>query len=75
MTEERSRVLWSALGSPTRPGVYDWDGYLVHVEQVHIDAAEGNPEAICYLTSSSESSGLKTCRINSVEQPDPLADR
>ena len=46
MTEERSRVLWSALGSPTQPGIYDWDGYLVHVEQTHIDAAEGNPDAI-----------------------------
>ena len=70
MTEERSRVLWSALGCPTQPGIYDWNGYLVHVEQPHVDAAEGNPDAICYLTAA-DTPGPMTCTINSVELPEP----
>lgn len=70
MTERRFRVLWGALGSPTKPGIYDWDGCPLHVTQVHIDAAEANPDAICYVTTSIPSSGPTMCSINSVEQPD-----
>ena len=70
MTERRFRLLWGALGSPTKPGIYDWDGCPLHVTQLHIDAAEGNPDAICYVTTSIPSSGPATCSINSVEQPD-----
>jgi len=44
-----AKIRWSDLGCPKVPGPY-WDnavGRVVTVKQVNIDAAGGNPSAIC----------------------------
>ena len=43
---ETFNILWRDIGCPIEPGTYSFAGNNIRVQQIHIDAAAGNPEAV-----------------------------
>jgi len=59
-------VQWRELGCPSAPGTYECDGKPVRVRQVNIDAAIGNPDAICHVVVFQPRSGPPQYSIGAV---------
>jgi hypothetical protein len=50
---ETFNILWRDIGCPMEPGTYTYAGKPIRVGRRHIDAAQGNPDAVfCVLDIS-----------------------
>ena len=44
-------IRWGDLGCPTTPGNYEYQGKMIAVKQLHIDTADGDPDAVFSVLS------------------------
>jgi hypothetical protein len=70
MTEHRFKIRWGALGCPTTPGEYNYEGRLIRVQQWQIDAADNNADAVFTVICSTPLSGPETCVLGAIDRPD-----
>jgi hypothetical protein len=67
MTDKRFKIRWNDLGCPTEPGNYEYQGNLVKVTRGNIEAAGGNPDAICTLICFTPISGPSSWVLGSID--------
>jgi hypothetical protein len=60
-------VRWGDLCCPKEPGIYDYGGLSVRVNRMHIEVAEGDPEAVFSLTCFDPGDGTVMCTLGAID--------
>ena len=59
---------WYELRCPTEPGTVVWNGKVLHVRQLHIDAAKDEPHATFEVTRSRGAAGEFIYRLEDIRK-------
>jgi hypothetical protein len=69
---ERLKIRWNDIGSPTEPGLYDYQGQPVRVARTHIEAAKQEDNPICVMVRIRPFVGRESYALSSiVAEPGP----
>jgi hypothetical protein len=61
------QIRWSDLGCPQIPGVHHWNGHKIMVRKQKIEAARGNPDAICTILCAPALVGGTRCSLTAID--------